>query len=236
MFDPAGYYLKTLHAGNGELASPNGLTLLDGVPAGNYTVVSYANARQSVYAPMTPGVSTLTDLFLSLGSRAPYSTSDPLFHHMETFRVKRCQPVIMPVTLDKLYYRIDLNVTGADDLDDFRITFSGAPSGIDYAGEPLTEPVIYQPDLVPAETGGQSGSFFIPRFPDKQNVKMLFACGQRPLGRMTLSDYLRENDVQIDFTAKDVIIPIDVKISSSNILVTVNDWDEGAVQIPIVGH
>lgn len=236
VFNPAGYYIKTLHAGHEELTASKGLLLLEGVPAGEYTVVTYANARQSVYAPMTAGVSTVTDLYLTLGSRAFYSTCDPLFHHLGTYRVQRGEPVITPVTLDKLYYRVDLNVTGADALDDFRITFSGAPSGIDYAGKPVTGSVIYQPVLLPAETGGQNGSLFLPRFPDKQNVMMLFACGQRQLGHMTLSEYLRENDVLIDFSAKDVIIPINVKINSSNILVTVNNWDEGTMQIPIVGH
>lgn len=127
--------------------------------------MTYANARQSVYAPMTAGVSTVMDLYLTLGSRAFYSTCDPLFHHLGTYRVERGEPVITPVSLDKLYYRVDLNVTGADALDDFRITFSGAPSGIDYAGEPLTEPVIYQPALQAAQQGGQSGSLCIPASP-----------------------------------------------------------------------
>lgn len=236
MFDPAGYYIKTLHAGHDELTSPDGLGVLDGVPAGDYTVVSYANVKRSVIASLIPGVSTAAELYVALGNGAVYRTGDPLFHSLKRFTVRRGEPVVTPVALNKLFYRIELNVTGAEKVEDFRITFSGAPSGIDYAGHPFTGPVIYQPTLQTAEAGEQSGSLCIPRFTDGASVMMTLASGERLLAQMSLSEYLKQGDVAIDLTAKDVVIPIDVAVSTAEITVTVNDWNDGAVQIPMVGH
>lgn len=225
-----------MHAGSDELTSPNGLNLLDGVAAGDYTVVSYANAERSVFAPMMPGSSTLSDLAVTLDGGKVHTSGDSLFHHLGTFRVQRGEPVVTPVILDKLYYRVVLKVTGADAIDDFRIVFSGAPSGIDYAGEPLTEPVIYQPVLQTAEAGGQSGVLCLPRFRDGQSVSMTLSSGDRQLAQMALSEYLQQSDAPIDLTGKDVVIPIDVDVNTAAVTVTVNDWNEGAVQIPVVGH
>ena len=185
---------------------------------------------------MTAGTSTLTDLFLTLGSGATYNTSDPLFHHLGRYQVERGEPVVTPVTLNKLYYRINLSVNGADKIEDFGITFSGAPSGINYNGEPLTEPVVYQPALETADSGGQSGSLCIPRFTDGGNVTMVLASGERQLAKMALSEYLQQSDAPIDLTAKDVVIPIDVEVNTATVTVTVNEWEAGAWQIPIVGH
>lgn len=206
------------------------------MPAGDYTVISYANVRRSVIASLIPGVSTADELHVALGGEAVYRTGDPLFHSLKRFTVRRGEPVITPVALNKLYYRVELNVTGAEKVEDFRITFSGAPSGIDYAGYPLTGPVIYQPTLQTAEAGEQSGSLCIPRFTDGASVMMTLASGERLLAQMSLSEYLKQGDVSIDLTAKDVVIPIDVAVSTAEITVTVNDWNDGAVQIPIVGH
>lgn len=74
------------------------------------------------------------------------------------------------------------------------------------------------------------------RFADGGDVEMSVTSGQRLLAQMTLSEYLKQSDSPIDLTAKDVVIPIDVEVNAAAVTITVNDWDAGAVQIPIVGH
>ena len=53
---------------------------------------------------------------------------------------------------------------------------------------------------------------------------------------ISLSDYLARYGERIDYhCGKEVIIPIHIDVTSSEITVTVSDWDEGKVQIPVLG-
>lgn len=209
---------------------------MEGVPAGDYSVVSFANAERSAFTPMSAGVSTLDDLKVVLDNGTSHDTGDPLFHHYGHFHVQRGDPVVIPVLLDKCYYRIDLTVSGAEAAEDFTVTFQGASSGIDYAGETLAESVLYRPPLKKTEEGMHTGTLCLPRFGDDSSVTMILASGARKLAEIPLSEYLRNGDVPIDLTAKDVIIPIEVHVRTAAVTVTVNEWAEGALQIPIVGH
>lgn len=199
-------------------------------------MVSYANVEQGAFSAMTPGVSTPTELRLTLTKGAEYATCDALFHGMGRFLVKRGEARITTVALDKLFYRLDLSVTGAEQVEDFRVTFCGAPSGIDYAGAAVNEPVTYCPPLQHTGEGVLGGTLRIPRFADSHAVTMTLLSGERLLAQMALSEYLAQNGNHIDLTAKDEVIPIDIMVNTSDVTVTVNDWDEGAVQLPIVGH
>ena len=60
--------------------------------------------------------------------------------------------------------------------------------------------------------------------------------------RVLAADRLRKECLarygeRIDYYCdKEVIIPIHIDVTSSEITVTVSDWDEGKVQIPVLGE
>ena len=141
LFDPAGMFLREITA-FGERFTDS-ITLLSGVPAGEYTVVTFANADGMERPVLTPGVSRMTELLCKKKDTGDNRTAERLFHALTRFTVQRGRPQVRRIELCKKYFRIELSVTGADKLsgnaDDFRVLFDGIPAGIDYRGEPLQE-------------------------------------------------------------------------------------------------
>ena len=45
-----------------------------------------------------------------------------------------------------------------------------------------------------------------------------------------------DNRIGIDFGKSDVVIPIDIDITSTGVTITMNERDDGAIQIPVVGY
>lgn len=59
---------------------------------------------------------------------------------------------------------------------------------------------------------------------------------EKTIGEILLSEYLIQHGERIDYhCGKEVVIPIHIDVTSSEITVTVSDWDEAKVQIPVVG-
>lgn len=214
-------------------------TLLSGVPDGNYTVVSFANAEKTEFEELTPGVSRLSDLKAYLHDST--RSSDKLFHSLNRYHVTRGKPVVRSIDLDKLFYQIDLTVTGADKLnvlsEDFAVLFTGIPSGVNFVGESLPEQISYKPDLRKTPENRLIALFSTQRFEKDSPVHMLIRADNETIADISLSEYLEQNNTGIDFhNDKDVIIPIDIDVTSSGVTVIVNEWDAGAIQIPVVGN
>lgn len=233
IFSPDKHFIGTRHVEYSEL-SDSGVILLDGVPPGKYTVVAFANIRTMESAKLVPGLSIPEELRLMLAFDKYHPTCDPILHHAGSYDVRRNAFRVDTRTMNKLFYRIELSVHGANSLDGFSIHFEGASAGYDFRGDRLGS-VTYVP-MLRDDGGVLKGQFFIPRFGRDDRVMMTLLAGTQKLAEMPLSDYLREHDVHIDLDARDVIIPIDIRLNTTHVTVVVNDWDEGAVQLPILGH
>lgn len=239
LFDPAGVFLREITV-FGERFTDS-MTLLSGVPAGEYTVVSFANADGMECPALTPGVSGITELLCKKKDTGDNRTAVRLFHALTRFTVQRGRPQVRRIDLDKKYFRIELSVTGADKLsgnaDDFCVIFDGIPAGIDYKGEPLQETMRFIPLLHKEETGTMESMFNVFCFGQQNEVRMTLRSKEETVGEISLSDYLARYDERIDYhCGKEVVIPIHIDVTSSEITVTVSDWDEAKVQIPVLGE
>lgn len=238
LFDPAGMFLREITA-FGERFTDS-ITLLSGVPAGEYTVVTFANADGMERPALTPGVSRMTEPLCKRKDTGTNRTAERLFHALARFTVRRGRPQVRRIELCKKYFRIELSVTGADKLsgsaDDFRVLFDGIPAGIDYRGEPLQETMRFTPLLEKDETGTMKGTFDVFCFGRQNEVRITLRSKEETIGEISLSDYLARYGERIDYHCdKEVVIPIRIDVTSSEITVTVSDWDEAKMQIPVIG-
>ena len=79
--------------------------------------------------------------------------------------------------------------------------------------------------------------FCTQRFEKGSLIHMQIRSKNETIADISLSEYLDQNDTGIDFhNDKDVVIPIDIDITSTGVTITVNEWDDGAIQIPVVGN
>lgn len=210
------------------------MLLLEGVRPGTYTIAAFANAERQQYTALVPGQSVPGDLRLSFEYDTPHVSADPVLHHFGRYSVQRGAVRVRSMPLDKLYCRMEVTVHGADGIDRFSVRFNGAPSGYDCWGRAFGL-ATYVPALR-TEGGILKGTFFIPRFGLDSRVGMTLLAGTLELAAMPLSDYLREHDVHIDFSARDLTIPIDIRLDETHATIVVNGWDEEAIQLPILGH
>lgn len=238
LFDHTDLFIRSESFNRVSLPDTFGYTLLSGVPDGYYTVVSFANAEKTEFEELTPGKSHLSDLkaYLLDSTRS----SDKLFHSLNRYHVTRGKPVVHAIGLDKLFYQIDLSVKGGDKLcvrpEDFAVLFTGIPSGVNYEGESLPEQIYYKPYLQKTSDNRLIALFSTQRFEKDTPVHMLIRAGNETIADIPLSEYLEQNNAGIDFhNDKDVVIPIDIDVTSSGVTVIVNEWDAGAIQIPVVG-
>lgn len=76
----------------------------------------------------------------------------------------------------------------------------------------------------------------ITAFGERFTDSMALRSEEETIAEISLSDYLARYDERIDYhCGKEVVIPIHIDVTSSEITVTVSDWDEGKVQIPVLG-
>lgn len=235
VFDPEDRFLLQRHFALADIKAEKGITLLEGVPEGRYRVVCFANVDKNEFSPLIPGLSTPDNLRLGFSSGETTVSSDPLLYHSDHYMVHRGDPIIRSARLDKLFYRLDIQVAGATKIRDFSVQFSGAPSGFDGMGNPLSDPVSFIPKLHSNMNGMLVGSLDIPKFENGSHVMMTLSSEGRVLSKMSFSDYLDENGERIDLSVRDVVIPVSISVESSQVTVVVDDWEEGAVQLPILG-
>lgn len=242
LFDPSERFIEVVKVRKQHLADSAGVGLLSGVPDGNYTVVSFANAEQTELTDLVPGESTLPELIARLQRIGTCRSADKLFHSMDRYHVRRGWPVVQSIDLNKLFYQIDLTVTGVNYLNiqpaDFTVHFVGTAAGVQYDGQPISEKTDVQPYLLRMPDNRLLSMFNTLPFEKYNNpVHLILNAAGETIADIPLSDYLAQNDVGIDFhNDKDIVIPIDIEITSVGITVTINDWDEGAIQIPNLGN
>lgn len=234
VFDPDDHFLMRQHVTTADVKAKSGITLLEGVPEGRYRVLCFANVTLSEFSPLTPGESTPNDLRLGFTAGQTPPSSDRVLYHTDLFAVRRGAPKVNTVQLNKLYYMLQLEINGAQEIRDFTIKFSGA-AGFDGTGDPLSEAVVYTPRLHPQPDGKLTGSLAIPRFDDGSKVGMTLLSDDRVLAVMSLSDYLAENSDRINLDSRDVVIPVSISVETSQVRVVVDNWEDGTVQLPILG-
>ena len=101
----------------------------------------------------------------------------------------------------------------------------------------LPEQISYKPYLRKTPENRLIALFSTQRFEKDSPVHMLIRAGNETITDISLSEYLEQNDTGIDFhNDKDVVIPIDIDITSTGVTITVNEWDDGAIQIPVIGN
>lgn len=239
VFDPMGHFIKKVEADRRAVEDTSGLRLLDGVPSGEYTVVCYANIERLALPKLVPGESSLTHLAAVEKSRDMCPDADQLFHSIARFEVQREQPQVRTVDLDKHYFLVDLTVTGAEKLvvtpDKLAVIFTGIPSGMDYKGDPVFAQTAFSPRLQQTQQGF-SATFAVYSFDVPDPVRMIVQAGSETVGQVNLGEYIARHDLGIDLrNDRDVVLPIDIDVTTTGITITVNDWDDGAIQLPIIG-
>ena len=238
VFDGAGRFVRQLVASPREIIKPDGITLLDGVPEDTYTVVSLANAEQSRYPALQPGTSTVADLHITLDPDTPHETSDRLLHSMNRYVVRRGDPALHTVSLDKLYYTIDLTIVGAEDgtqAHTYAVGITGTAAGFNALGNPIRQEVIVRPEL---ERDGDNlcSRFTVYRFDRQESVRILLQTDDKPVTDIALSEYIEQNNIGIDFEHdRDIVIPVTLEVAAAGVTVTINGWEAGTVQYPAVG-
>ena len=76
----------------------------------------------------------------------------------------------------------------------------------------------------------------ITAFGERFTDSMALRSEEETIAEISLSDYLARYGERIDYhCGKEVIIPIHIDVTSSEITVTVSDWDEAKMQIPVIG-
>lgn len=238
VFDGVGHFVSQLAATSDEIIRPDGVMLLDGVPEDTYTVVSLANAEQSRYPALQPGISTLADLQITLDPETPHETSDRLLHSLNRYIVRRGGPALHTVSLDKLYYTIDLTIVGAEytmEEHTYTVGITGTAAGFDALGNPIRQEVIVRPEL--ERVGDRLCSrFTVCKFDRQDAVRILLQTDDKSVTDIALSEYIEQNDIGIDFQRdRDIVIPVTLKVSSTGVTVTINGWEVAQIQFPALG-
>ncbi|UWN59644.1 FimB/Mfa2 family fimbrial subunit [Alistipes indistinctus] len=239
IFDPMGHFIKKVEADRRAAEDTSGLRLLDGVPAGEYTVVCFGNVKRITIPKLVPGESTTADLFAVEKQGDTCPDADRLFHSLTRFEVRRGEPHVRTVDLDKHYFLVDLTVNGAEKLvvtpDKMAVLFTGIPSGTDYKGDPVFAQTAFSPRLQQTQQGF-SATFAVYSFDMPDPVRMIVQAGSETVGQVNLGEYIARHDLGIDLrNDRDVVLPIDIDVTTTGITITVNDWDDGAIQLPIIG-
>lgn len=238
VFDGQGRYVATVEASNDELTSAEGLTILSGVPADIYTVVSFGNIERARLPVLIPGHSTLDDLRVTC-EQNDLDGMDLLFHSIRRQAVGRGKPVIRPECLEKMFFRIDLKVTGLDFLNpqgEVDVEIGGIAAGFDAEGRPLPSETTVRPELR-REGDTLRSVFAVSRFDDRNCIGILLRAQDRPVIDIPLSDYLEQKEIGIDFqNDRDIVIPVQLDVSSAEVTVRINGWETGAVQFSGLGE
>lgn len=179
---------------------------LYGVLEGEYTVVTFGNADSTV----------ITGDAAMLDPTKIHASADELFHKIERYYVRRGVAKLRTVSLEKLFYAINLRIVGLRGLDgksvtDFSVSIDGTPSGFTASGEPLA-PVAIVPRLqINADI--TSASFNVHRFRNAAAVTLTLRYKSEELLRFPLSDYLSDSKAGIDLlNGRDITIPIELDV------------------------
>lgn len=239
VFDPAGLFIKRVETDRRAALNANGLQILDGVPAGEYTVVCFANVERLTLPELVPGKSTIADLAVVEQKSDTCPDADRLFHSLSRFEVQREQSHVRTVDMDKHFFIVDLTVTGAEKLavtpNKVAVLFTGIPAGTDYEGEPVSLQTTFSPRLQQTQHGF-SAVFGVYSFNKTDPVKVTIQAGSETVGQVNLGEYIAQHDLGIDLrNDRDIVLPIDIDVTTTGITITVNDWDDGAIQLPIIG-
>ena len=228
VFDRVGRFIKSETATKDNIGDPEGITILSGVPEDDYTVVSFANIDRAVLPKMVPGESTLSGFRLALPDNCTLTSGDRLFHHIGKFHVARGYPAVRPVLLNKLYYLIDLTVTGLDSVyaagKEITVKITGSSAGFDAAGNSLQKQTVIAPELSYGPAG-LTGIFPVCRFGQDNRIGITLKADDITVFDLPLSDYLNEKEIGIDFGKSDVVIPIKLNVSASEVSVIINGWE-----------
>ena len=115
------------------------------------------------------------------------------------------------------------------------VLFTGIPSGTDYKGDPVFAQTAFSPRLQQTQQGF-SATFAVYSFDMPDPVRMIVQAGSETVGQVNLGEYIARHDLGIDLrNDRDVVLPIDIDVTTTGITITVNDWDDGAIQLPIIG-
>lgn len=239
VFDSRNLFVKSLVASRDELTAPGGIPILAGVPAGDYTIISFGNIERASLPQLTPGRSTLDELCVAFGSDT-IPTTDRLFHNISREYVRRGQPIIRPVNLDKLFYRIDLTIIGACHLDsqDIKvgIELTGIAAGFSGVGHAIPTSIIVTPELR-REGDRIVSSCAINRFDEHNRIGIRLRAENRCLVDIPLSEYMERHNIGIDFEHdRDVVIPVELSVSTTGVTLIVNGWELGTIQYPSLGE
>lgn len=197
---------------------------LYGVPEGDYTVITFGNVDSS----------TIVNNGVALPLNKIHTSTDELFHKIETFHVERGHAKLNTISLDKLFYKIDLSILGLKDLadmspSDFSVEIAGIPSGFSSDGQPLF-PISLYPRLN-METDIAHSFFSVYKFKDAASINLTLKYRSETIANFPLSVYLSDSKSGIDFVNdKDIVIPIEINVTSLGIGITINDWFAAVIQ------
>lgn len=239
IYDQRGVFFDSLVFFAGVSMSSSGSdTLLSGVPEGEYSVVCYANLKQSEISNLDVGVSMLDDLIVSLDSEHEYSESDELFHCKDNFLVKRGVPVNMTMDLIPRYYNVELLLQSEKDnitpVEEYSARLERVPSGVCRDGYMwLGEGSNVAPKFVnDIANYRRTSEFILNRFDDEHGVMLVLFRMGKLIARIPISPSLYDIDSN---DTEQVTLPIDITIAVDKLTVTILDWSTVIVQNENIG-
>lgn len=223
------------------------LPIVDGVPEGNYRVVSFVNCSRYEFEPMTLGKSSYADLecemtnFVdSLGN--PISTSDSILYGNQFVTAHWGWGSRAPVQIltRQLYYNMGVRIKVADNYDFwgavsmFSLELRRLPRRFDkegVSGDPSVKFTVTEFDL--NDPGKVAARLRLPRFTDSDRVELHAVSNGYSLGSVVLLpskfgvDPASPNP--IEFTVDMNILPREIEIS-------IEGWAAGVIQTTTIGQ
>lgn len=249
VYDPQGLFRNILELESGVPVRASGVdtetgkrvdTLLAGVPEGEYRVVCYANLEQARMAELEPGVSTWTELAVTLDPQQEYAGSDEVYHSVTTHTVRRGTPARACPAMVPRYYQAQLTLQKDEDdtapLTAYSASLEGVPATIDGEGTILgggEQGCCFVPELVTDEANARrTAEFRMNRFGDGDGVMLvLYKDGVR-IARVPVIP----TECGVDpADPNTVVLPILIEIAIDKIFISIQDWNTVIVQNAGVG-
>lgn len=229
VFDNKGLFVDSVICPN--VTDTVTLDLLRGVPQGSYTVVSYANAEDMLFAPLTRGVSGIEHINCYIKPENHTSHAPDMHHSQSKFEVRRTDQIeTRTVEFQKLYHDVKFIVQGVVWGERFDEGYGARLSSLTTA---------YDGTCVPIEAQGihiaqfmRQGDEFIDEFRtlkcDETGFRFEFWNAKH-----TILDLVIKPGSGIDISGDEMTIV--VRVLSGETSITIGDWEYVVVNDPSAG-
>lgn len=209
-------------------------TMLPQLEEGNYRIVCLGNTYHTVVSglPTRAFGNDITFSDKDYTESRTVKSNDPLYfssldYEIEPFDAESPSDNIRTAVFRCSHYDVMIQVIGAPDTRDLpKIEMTGLLPSTDFTNKARGEEVTYIPETQYSATNAtMSSSFNIMRHTahDRVNVSVTDTDGAT-LATVNLAEFLAANADKIDVTKQEVLIPIEIRFFSGQVIVQVPSW------------